>query len=185
VILSGLPAVFKVNIRTDETGRWLEQSIDYALMQADISDSGSKGVLSKLCATLFAETLRRYVARSPLQQRGWLAGVLDPEIGKVLTLMHRQPGAPWTIAELAQQAGMSRSVLAARFRECLGEPPLTYLTRWRLQLAARLLSKTSHSVAHIACEVGYESEAAFNRAFKRQYGEPPARYRTQAKAVAG
>lgn len=184
VLLAGLPAVFKVNIRADESGRWLEESIRYSISQMGVSGSGSKAVLGKLCETLFAETLRRYVAASPLQQRGWLAGVLDPEIGKVLGLMHREPATPWTVASLAQQAGMSRSVLAARFRQYLGEPPVAYLTRWRLQLGARMLSRTSHSVARIASEVGYESEAAFNRAFKRQFGHPPARYRVQAKKVA-
>lgn len=184
VLLTGLPPVFKVSIRADDTGRWLEQSISYSITQAGISDSGSKAVLGKLCETLFAETLRRYVAASPLQQRGWLAGVLDPEVGKVLALMHREPATPWTIARLAESAGMSRSVLAARFHQYVGEPPVAYLTRWRLQLGARMLSKTSHSVARIASEVGYESEAAFNRAFKRQFGQPPARYRTQAKSAA-
>jgi len=185
VLLTGLPPVFKVNIRADESGRWLEESIRYSITQAGVSESGSKAVLGKLCETLFAETLRRYVAASPLQQRGWLAGVLDREIGKVLALMHREPATPWTVAQLAQQTGMSRSVLAARFRRYLGEPPVAYLTRWRLQLAARMLSKTSHSVARIAAEVGYESEAAFNRAFKRQFGRPPARYRSHAKSTAG
>ncbi|HUI83063.1 MAG TPA: AraC family transcriptional regulator [Candidatus Binatia bacterium] len=184
VLLSGLPAVFKVNIRADESGRWLEESIRYSITQMGISDSGSKAVLGKLCETLFAETLRRYVAASPLQQRGWLAGVLDPEIGKVLGFMHREPATPWTVAQLAQRAGMSRSVLAARFRQYLGEPPVAYLTRWRLQLGARMLSRTSRSVARIAAEVGYESEAAFNRAFRRQFGHPPARYRMQAKKAA-
>lgn len=184
VLLSGLPPVFKVSIRADDSGRWLEQSISYSITQASVSDSGSKAVLGKLCETLFAETLRRYVAASPLQQRGWLAGVLDPEIGKVLASMHREPAAPWTVAQLAESAGMSRSVLAARFRHYLGEPPMAYLTRWRLQLGARMLLKTSHSVARVASEVGYESEAAFNRAFKRQFAEPPARYRVQSKRAA-
>ena len=185
VVLNGLPAVFKVNIRTDASGRWLEDSIRHSITQAGVSDAGSKAVLAKLCETLFAETLRRYVGLSPLQQRSWLAGVLDPEIGKVLALMHRQPATPWTLARLAQEAGMSRSVLAARFRHFLGEPPVAYLTRWRMQVGARMLAKTSHSVARISAEVGYESEAAFNRAFKRQFGEPPARYRGLAKGAAG
>ena len=184
VVLAGLPPVFKVNIREDDAGRWLEQSIQYSITQAATNNHGSHAVLTKLCETLFAETLRRHVAASPLQQRSWLAGVLDPEIGKVLALIHREPSAPWTIAQLAQEVGMSRSALAARFRHFLGEPPVAYLTRWRLQLGARRLSKGSHSVAQIAAEVGYESEAAFNRAFKRQFGEPPARYRVQAKRAA-
>ncbi|HEU5399803.1 MAG TPA: AraC family transcriptional regulator [Terriglobales bacterium] len=184
VLLSGLPPMFKVSIRDEESGQWLEQSIRYSIAQVDGCDAGSKAVMGKLCATLFAETLRRYVAASPLQQRGWLAGVLDPEIGRVLSVMHREPAKPWTIAQLAEHAGMSRSVLAARFRQYLGEPPVAYLTRWRLHLGARLLGKTSYSVVRIATEVGYDSEAAFNRAFKRQFGNPPARYRVRAKGAA-
>lgn len=184
LLLTGLPPVFKVNIRQNESGRWLEESIRHSISQAGMSDAGSQVVLAKLCETLFAETLRRYVAGSPLQRRTWLAGVLDPEIGKVLSLIHRQPAEPWTIAQLAKEVGISRSVLAARFRHYLGEPPVAYLTRWRLQLGARMLSKSSYSVARIASEVGYESEAAFNRAFKRQFGHPPARYRTLAKSAA-
>lgn len=184
VILAGLPAILKVNIREDESGRWLEQSIQYSITQAAKDGSGSGAVLAKLCEMLFAETLRRYVAASPLQERSWLAGAIDPEIGKVLALIHREPAKPWTIAGLAQEVGISRSVLAARFSHYIGEPPMTYLTQWRLRLGARLLSRSSHSVAHIAAEVGYESEAAFNRAFKRKFGEPPARYRVQVKKAA-
>jgi transcriptional regulator GlxA family with amidase domain len=100
----------------------------------------------------------------------------------VLALIHRQPAAPWTIAALAREAGISRPVLAARFRQCLGEPPVAYLTRWRLQLGAQMLSSTSHSVAQIASKVGYDSEQAFNRAFKRNFGNPPARYRNETKS---
>jgi AraC-like DNA-binding protein len=97
-------------------------------------------------------------------------------------LMHRHPARPWTIAELAKEAGISRSVLAERFRHFLGEPPMAYLTRWRLQLGAQLLNSTSRGVAEIAAEVGYESEPAFNRAFKREFRLPPARFRNQAKS---
>jgi AraC-like DNA-binding protein len=98
-------------------------------------------------------------------------------------MMHRNPAHPWTIAALAKEAGVSRSVLAERFRYFLNEPPMAYLTRWRLQLGAQMLSSTSHSVAQIAAEVGYESEAAFNRAFKREFGAPPARFRNQSRAT--
>jgi transcriptional regulator GlxA family with amidase domain len=116
----------------------------------------------------------------PEGQTGWLAGARDPEVGKVLALMHRQPAAPWTIA-VAHEAGMSRAVLAERFRHYLGEPPVAYLTRWRLQLAEQMLSSTSYSVAQIASKVGYDSEPAFNRAFKRNFSSPPARYRNETK----
>jgi transcriptional regulator GlxA family with amidase domain len=126
---------------------------------------------------LFAETLRRYVRGLPEGQTGWLAGTRDTAVGKALTLLHHRHAHPWTVAELARETGLSRTVLSERFRHFLGEPPMTYLTRWRLQLGERGLVGTSHSVAQIAIEAGYESEASFNRAFKRHYGLPPARYR--------
>lgn len=128
------------------------------------------------------ETLRRYIAELPPSQTGWLAGARDEQVGKALTLLHRKPAHPWTIAKLAEEVGVSRSVLAERFKQYLDEPPMTYLMRWRLQLGAQKLSTTSWSAAQIAFEVGYESEAAFNRAFKREFGSPPARFRTAIKA---
>jgi len=181
--LSGLPSIFKVNIRNDASGRWLENSIRFSVDQADVSRAGREAVLSKLSEVLFVEALRMYIAQLPPQQRGWLAGTRDAEVGKTLALMHRNPARPWTIASLAREAGLSRSVLAERFRHYLNESPMAYLTRWRLQLGAQMLSSTSHSVAQIAPEVGYESEAAFNRAFKREFKVPPARFRTQLRTT--
>jgi AraC-like DNA-binding protein len=183
VIMAGLPAVFKVNIREDKSGQWLENSIRYSLAEAGVNQAGGQAVLAKLSEALFAETLRRYTIQLPERQTGWLAGARDPEVGRALTLMHRRPAAQWTIAKLAHEVGISRSVLAERFREYLGEPPVAYLTRWRLQQAAQMLNSTSYSVAQIASEVGYDSEQAFNRAFKRNFGEPPARYRKAAKTA--
>jgi AraC-like DNA-binding protein len=185
VILGGLPPLFKVNIRNDAAGRWLENSIRFSVAEADTSRAGSEAVLAKLSEALFAETLRRYVAMLPEQQTGWLAGARDAEVGKALAMMHRHPARSWTIAGLAREAGISRSVLAERFHHYLGEPPMSYLTRWRLQLGAQMLSSTSHSVAQIAPEVGYESEPAFNRAFKREFGLPPARFRSQSNSARG
>ena len=181
VFLAGLPAMFKVNIRQDDSGRWLENSIRYSIADTKVSGAGAEAVLARLCETLFIETLRRYMRLLPAGQIGWLAGARDVEIGRVLALMHQQPAASWTIATLAHEVGISRAVLAERFRQYLGEPPLAYLTRWRLQLGAQMLSSTSHSVAQIAAKVGYESEPAFNRAFKRTFGNPPARYRNEAR----
>jgi AraC-like DNA-binding protein len=181
VFLAGLPAMFKVNIRQEQSGQWLENSIRYSLADTNSSDAGAQVVLAKLSEALFIETLRRYMSLLPEGQTGWLAGARDAEVGKVLALIHRQPAAPWTIAALAREAGISRPVLAARFRQCLGEPPVAYLTRWRLQLGAQMLSSTSDSVAQIASKVGYDSEQAFNRAFKRNFGNPPARYRNETR----
>ncbi|HXJ86769.1 MAG TPA: AraC family transcriptional regulator [Candidatus Binatia bacterium] len=177
VFLAGLPPMFKVNIRQDQSGRWLENSIRYALSDGDASTEGTEAVLAKLCETLFIETLRRYVKGLPEAQTGWLAGAHDAQVGKVLAVMHRQTATRWTLSSLANVAGMSRAVLAHRFRQYLGEPPLSYLTRWRLQQGAQMLTSTRDSVAQIATKVGYESEQAFNRAFKRSFGAPPARYR--------
>ena len=139
---------------------------------------GSEAMLAKLSEALFVDTLRRYVAGLPEEQLGWLAGTRDPIVGKSLSLLHSRVAHPWTIAELADQVGISRSALVERFTKYLSEPPMTYLTRWRLQLAARSLERTSRGVAEIASDVGYESEAAFNRAFKREFGQPPGRYRS-------
>jgi AraC-like DNA-binding protein len=182
VFLAGLPSMFKVNIRQQQSGQWLENSIRYSLADTNVSDAGAQAVLAKLSEALFIETLRRYMNLLPAGQTGWLAGARDAEVGKVLALIHRQPAAPWTIAALAREAGISRPVLAARFRQCLGEPPFAYLTRWRLQLGAQMLSSTSDSVAQIASKVGYDSEQSFNRAFKRNFGNPPARYRNETRS---
>jgi AraC-like DNA-binding protein len=183
VFLSGLPSVFKISIRNDASGRWLENSIRFSVEQADASRAGGEAVLAKLSEVLFVETLRVYITHLPPEQTGWLAGARDLEVGKTLALMHRSPAHRWTIAGLAQEVGVSRSVLAERFRHYLNEPPMAYLTRWRLQLGAQMLASTSYSVAQIAAEVGYESEAAFNRAFKREFTVPPARFRSQSRSA--
>jgi AraC-like DNA-binding protein len=177
-ILSSLPHVFKVNIRTDRSGQWLESSILHLVDEAISGQVGSEAMLAKLSEALFVDTLRRYVSGLPEQQRGWLTGARDPIVGKSLGLLHRRVAHPWTIASLADEVGISRSALVQRFTRYLSEPPMAYLTRWRLQLAARSLEKTSRGVAEIAADVGYESEAAFNRAFKREFGRPPGQYRS-------
>ena len=183
VFLSGLPRVFKVSIRNDPSGRWLENSIRFSVDQAGASRAGGEAVLAKLSEVLFVETLRAYISDLPASQTGWLAGARDSEVGKTLALMHRDPAHPWTLADLAKEAGVSRSVLAERFRHYLQETPIAYLTRWRLQMGAQMLASTSYSVAQIAAEVGYESEAAFNRAFKREFSVPPARFRTKSRTA--
>jgi AraC-like DNA-binding protein len=180
-VLNGLPPVFKVNIRTDRSGNWLESSILHLVEEAASGRVGSEAMLAKLSEALFVDTLRRYVSSLPEQQMGWLAGTRDPIVGKSLGLLHSRVSHPWTNADLADEVGISRSAFVERFTRYLSEPPMTYLTRWRLQLAARSLEKTSRGVAEIAADVGYESEAAFNRAFKREFGQPPGRYRSDRR----
>lgn len=177
LFLAGLPPLFTVNIRGDAAGRWLEESIRHAVADSDIGRPGRAAVLAKLSEALFLEALSRYMDDLPPEQTGWLVAARDDVAGTALAHLHRDPARPWTLADLARESGTSRTVLTERFTHLLGESPLVYLARWRLQLAARLLETTDGKVLRVASEVGYESEAAFNRAFKRWFGVPPARYR--------
>jgi AraC-like DNA-binding protein len=178
ILLAGLPPLFKVTIRDDASGRWLENSIRFSVDHAASGRDGGEAVLAKLSEVLFVEALRLFISQLPSEQKGWLAGARDSQVGKALSLMHRNPSHPWTLITLARETAVSRSVLAERFRHFLGESPMSYLTRWRLHLAKQMLASTTCSVAQVATEAGYESQAAFNRAFKRAYGLPPARFRT-------
>jgi AraC-like DNA-binding protein len=177
LFLAGLPTMIKLNVRGDSAGSWLESSIRHLVSEAESMRPGRTVLLSKMAEALFIETLRRYMEQLPPEHTGWLAGARDPVVGGALVLLHRKPHHPWTAAELAEAVGASRTVVAERFVRFLGEPPLTYLARWRLQLAARLLETSRKTVLQVAMDVGYESEAAFNRAFKREFGLPPAQYR--------
>jgi transcriptional regulator GlxA family with amidase domain len=166
-----------VNLRDGDGGAWLESSIQHAVAQAAATAPGSEAIVAKLSEVLFAETLRRYMAALPPQQTGWLAGARDPAVGRALAAMHARPQHDWSLASLAAEAGLSRSALTERFKHYLGVPPMAYIAQWRLHLGADALRTTSRGVAEIAGDVGYESEAAFNRAFKRAFGVPPARFR--------
>jgi AraC-like DNA-binding protein len=177
LFLAGLPPCIKMNVRGDGAGEWIETSIRHLLRDTTSSRPGRDVLLAKMAEAIFIETLRRYMEEMPPEQVGWLAGARDPVVGAALALLHRKPCHAWTLVELASEAATSRSVLLERFDRFLGEPPLTYLARWRLQLAARKLQTTQDTVLNVAADVGYESEAAFNRAFKREFGVPPARYR--------
>jgi AraC-like DNA-binding protein len=182
LFLAGLPLMIKINLRGDPAGEWLENSVRHLVSQAGSTRPGQSVLLSKMAEALFIETIRRYMEALPPEQTGWLAGARDPIVGGALALMHRKPRHHWTVDELAIEVGASRSVLTERFSRFLGEPPLTYLARWRLQLAARMLQTTRETVLQVAAEVGYDSEAAFNRAFKREFGIPPGQFRRSASA---
>ena len=134
-------------------------------------------MLAKLSELMFVEAIRRYVESLPAEQSGWLSGLKDPYVGKALGLMHGSPARPWTVDSLAREVGLSRSGLADRFTALIGKSPMQYLTQWRLTLAAHLLQTTSKPASVVAYEVGYDSEAAFNRAFRREFGAPPATWR--------
>jgi AraC-like DNA-binding protein len=181
-VLGGLPRVMRIHIRTDAAGEWLENSIRHAVDRATSGAPGSEVILARLAEVLFAETLLRYVQQLPAGREGWLAGAADAAVGRSLAALHRKPAHPWTLEELAREAGLSRSALTERFARYLGQAPMAYLLEWRLALGAEALRSTSRSVIQIATAVGYDSEAAFNRAFKRRFGAPPARFRRQSRA---
>jgi AraC-like DNA-binding protein len=184
VFLAGLPQMLKVRVTKGPAGEWLDHSIRFTVDEDGDSFAGSGLVRAKLSEVLFVETLRLYINSLPSDQIGWLAGARDPVIGQALALLHKEPAHPWTIEHLARNVGLSRTRLAERFRHFLEETPMAYLTRWRLKLGAETLLSTENSVAEIAAAVGYGSEAAFNRAFKREFDCPPAQFRRQRKSLA-
>lgn len=184
LFLRSLPPVFKVAVRGDDSGEWIESAIRHLVAETEASRPGRRALLAKLAEALFVETLRRYMAQLGTEATGWLAAARDPVVGTALAWMHREPSRAWTVAELAKRAGVSRTVFATRFAEVLEQPPLAYLARWRLWLAATRLQASDETILEIALAVGYESEAAFNRAFKRELGIPPARYRKRERARA-
>jgi AraC-like DNA-binding protein len=183
-VLMGLPRALRVNLRTDPAGEWFEKTLLHAVEQAGMALPGSEVILAHLAEVLFAEVLRRYLFSLPEGRGGWLAGAGDAAVGRALAALHREPARDWTLDTLAQHAGVSRSGLTEKFARYLGQAPMTYLTEWRLELGAEALRSTSRSVQRVALDVGYESEAAFNRAFKRRFQVPPAKYRREAREQA-
>lgn len=182
-ILSALPRIFKVDMRNDPRSAWLESSLQFAAAEAAEWRAGSAIVLARLSELLFVEAVRRCIDALPANQKGWLAGVRDRFVGRALSMLHAQPAHAWTVDELARKVGLSRSALAQRFTDLLEQPPMQYLARWRLQIAAQELLNGNKSLAAVAEQVGYDSEAAFNRAFKREFGMPPAGWRKNRSKV--
>lgn len=187
-LVAALPKVLKLDIRGGAGGHWMESSFQFAASELSSGRTGSETVLSKLSELLFVEAVRRYIATSPSEQKGWLAGLRDRFVGRALALLHAGLAHSWTADELAREVGLSRSAFAERFTTLIGEPPMRYLTTWRMQCAGQRLRESHASVSQVASEVGYESEAAFHRAFKREFGVSPAIWRKQrdrSSAAAG
>jgi AraC-like DNA-binding protein len=180
-ILAGLPRLLKVSMGDGGTDAWVRSSIKFSVAESASARPGSAAVLARLSEVLFAEAIRRYMDELPPDRAGWLAGLRDRHVGRALALLHERPAHAWTVDELAKKVGLSRSALGERFAGLIGAPPMQYLTRWRTSLAARQLRETPASILRIAGDVGYESEAAFNRAFKREFGLPPAAWRKRAR----
>jgi len=175
-LLSTLPRVIHVPRRTAEDGV-LEQLIKLALVESTARRAGGEAALARVSELLFVEVVRRHVAALPAENVSWLAGLRDPHIGGALGKLHERPAHDWSLDELAREVGISRSVLAERFSHYVGVAPMQYLAQWRMQLAASMLSNTSMSLGEIAGQVGYGSEAALSRAYKRWVGVAPADWR--------
>jgi AraC-like DNA-binding protein len=176
-LLSALPAVLKVNVRSTPSGAWIESSFRFAASEIAAGRLGSTTVIAKLSELLFVEAVRQYVAGLPAERCGWLAGLRDAQIGRALALLHARPTEAWTAESLAIEVGMSRSVFAERFSSLVGQPPMQYLAMWRMHMAAQYLREGRGSLAQIGAAIGYESESAFSRAFKRQFGVSPGGWR--------
>ena len=176
-MLETLPRILRVPLGDGPATAWLTSLLHAGTRETSAPRPGGETMLAKLSELLFVEALRRYIEMLPEQQRGWLAGLRDRFVGRTLALMHERPEHDWTVEELATTVGLSRSSLAQRFTDFIGQAPMQYLTRWRLTIAAQRLRDERVSLARIAADSGYDSEAAFNRAFKRALGTTPGAWR--------
>jgi AraC-like DNA-binding protein len=174
-LAAALPRI--MHVPASRAGGWINRVIEQAVIEANSRRPGGDAVLERLSEMMFVDTTRRYLEDLPEDATGWLAGLRDRFVGRALELMHEKPDYDWSVDDLARKIGLSRSALHERFVKFLGQPPMQYLASWRIQLGARLLRESNRNVASIALDVGYDSEAAFSRAFKRSVGMPPAAWR--------
>jgi len=179
-LLATLPS--QIHLRGLPEG-WLRTFAHQVVAESRAKRAGAESILKRLAELMFVEVLRRYIEVLPAEQSGWLAGLRDEFVARSLALMHGRPAHPWTIGEMASQVGLSRSSLAARFADVVGQSPMQYLAQWRMQLAAGMLTSGGAKVSTIALRVGYDSEAAFSRAFKRHVGMAPADWRKAHAAL--
>jgi len=176
-VISTLPPVLRLDLAGDAAADWIQSTFRFAAEEVAAGRPGSETILAKLSELLFVEAVRRYAETLPEGQTGWLAGLRDPHVARALALIHRDITRQWTVDELGREVGLSRSALADRFTRLLGTPPMQYLTSWRMQIATQTLRSSTASLAEVADMVGYDSEAAFSRAFKKAVGTAPGTWR--------
>jgi AraC-like DNA-binding protein len=181
-LLTALPRMLCVRLKDGSAVRWITETLRRGAEETRAPRIGTDAVLAKLAELLFMEAIRAHIEVLPDSDQGWFAALRDVHVSRALALMHASPARAWTVDELGREVGLSRSALAERFTQLLHEPPMQYLTRWRMALAARELRERGGTILRIAEQVGYESEAAFNRAFKREFGMPPASWRRHSAA---
>ena len=172
-----MPPLLKLNVEQGGAAEWIRSTFQYAAEEVSAGRPGSETVLAKLSELLFVEAVRRYAETLPDGQTGWLAGLREPHVARALALLHGDITRRWTVDDLGREVGLSRSALADRFIRLIGVPPMHYLASWRMQVATQKLRNTSASLAQVAEMVGYDSEAAFSRAFKKAFGAAPATWR--------
>lgn len=183
LLVETLPSLLTLNANETPGGAWIAQSFAFAAQQLADGVPGGGSLIAKLSELMFVEAVRRYMDSLPPEQTGWLAAMRDQAVSKALALMHTHPQRDWTANDLADQVNLSRSAFADRFSNLVGMPPMRYLTNWRMQLAANKLRDSTQTIAQIAFDVGYESEAAFTRAFRREMGRPPAAWRKKLQSA--
>jgi AraC-like DNA-binding protein len=183
-LITTLPRVLHVKADPAPANPYLSSLIALTLAESSEKRAGSECMLARLSELMFIEVVRRHLQTLPPEQDGWLAGLRDPVVGRALSLLHARPAFDWSLESLAESASSSRSALAERFKELVGQPPMQYLAQWRMQVAAGLLAEGHATVGAVAYEVGYGSEAAFSRAFKKLVGLSPAAWRERHGAPA-
>lgn len=176
-LLAVLPPLIHIPSGAEGLDEWLEPTLKMLGYEARHPRTGSETLVDRLIDIILVQAVRVWVEKQPHDQGGWLGALRDPQIGAVIGLIHREPQRNWSVSAMAREVAMSRSIFAAKFSSLVGEPPLTYLTHWRLWQASRLLAEGNLSVGETAIRVGYESEAAFSKAFKRHFGQSPLAYR--------
>ena len=181
-LIAALPRMLKLDVAQGTSRDWVDASVRFAASELTEGRFSSSSVMSRLSELLFVEAVRQYSATPGDQDAGWLKGLEDPRVGRALALIHRSISSPWSAEALAKEVSMSRSAFVERFTKLMGMPPIRYLTLWRLQTAKLHLRETRKTMAQLAHSIGYESEQAFSRAFKREFGVPPAQWRDQSRA---
>jgi AraC-like DNA-binding protein len=174
-----LPRVLQIDSWAEEEDCWLQSTLRFIAHEARELRTGGETVMTRLADILIIQAIRSWIDSAPVEERGWLAALRDPQIGKALAAIHREPSKDWTLASLAKAVGISRSGFSARFTDLVGEAAMRYLTRWRMQLARAQLQETAAPLLALAERCGYQSEAAFSRAFKREFGVPPGSVRKE------
>lgn len=184
-LIDALPRL--MHLPAEGVGAWVAPILEQAATEYGAQRAGTAALLQRVSEMVFVDGARRYLDAMPEQSQGWLGALRDRHVGRAITLMHNDPASPWTLEELGRRVGLSRSALHERFVALTGLPPMQYLTNWRMQCGARLLRESPTSVASVALDVGYDSEAAFSRAFKRAHAVSPAQWRRrwQARAAEG